>query len=193
MAADILIYKGELVPVGIDQEPHIEVTREIARRMNDLYGTDFPEPQRFATSGDYVPSLVGEGKMSKSVEGSYISLTDDLQTIRAKLAKAPTDAGGPGEPSKAGQAVQNLFKFMELFRPERLEYYGQLYRDGKLRYAEMKEELAQAIFEEIRPIQERRAKITDEYVQKVIEDGARRAREIAQKTLVEVKKKMGLL
>jgi tryptophanyl-tRNA synthetase len=70
MAADILVYQAELVPVGIDQEPHIEVTREIARRMNQEYGTHFPEPKRFATKGEYVPSLAGTGKMSKSVEGS---------------------------------------------------------------------------------------------------------------------------
>ena len=93
MAADILIYQAHLVPVGIDQEPHLEITREIARKMNSQYGTHFPEPQRFATKGEYVPSLTGEGKMSKSVEGSCINLTDNLKTIKAKLAKVPTDGG----------------------------------------------------------------------------------------------------
>src|SRR3990170_1867946 len=86
MAADILLYKAELVPVGIDQEPHLEVAREIARKMNEKYQTTFPEPKRFATKGEYVPSLTGEGKMSKSVEGSYINLTDDLETVKRKLA-----------------------------------------------------------------------------------------------------------
>ena len=93
MAADILIYKAESIPIGIDQEPHLEIAREIARRMNDLYGTDFPEPKRFETTGGYIPSLTGEGKMSKSVEGSYIALTDDLETIKKKLAGVPTDSG----------------------------------------------------------------------------------------------------
>lgn len=192
MAADILIYKGELVPVGIDQEPHIEVTREIARRMNQDYGIDFPEPTRFVTKGEYVPSLLGEGKMSKSVEGSYINLTDDLQTITIKIAKVPTDSGGSGEVPKEG-SVANLFKFTELFLSNRLEYYAGQYSQGKLRYSEMKQELAGAIFDEIQPIQERRAKITDEYVQEVIENGAKKARIVAQKTLTEVKQKMGLL
>ncbi len=192
MAADILVYKGELVPVGIDQEPHIEVTREIARRMNQEYGTDFPEPQRFATKGEYVPSLTGEGKMSKSVEGSYISLTDDLQTITAKLAKTPTDAGGPGEVPKEGP-VANLFKFTELYKPERLEYYAGLYGQGKLRYFEMKQELAGAIFADLKPIQEKRNQITDEVVEKVISEGAEKARKIASETVAEVKKKMGLI
>jgi tryptophanyl-tRNA synthetase len=192
MAADILIYKGELVPVGIDQEPHIEVTREIARRMNQEYGTNFPEPVRFATRGEYVPSLLGEGKMSKSVEGSYISLTDNLQEIMAKVARMSTDAGGPGEIPKEGP-VANIFKYLELFKPERLEHYVMMYGEGKCRYGELKQELAGAIFEEIQPIQERRAKISNEYVEEVIRDGAKRARVIAQETLEEVKEKMGLL
>ena len=97
MAADIMLYKGELVPVGIDQEPHIEVTREIVRKFNSMYGKDtFPEPQRFATQGEYIPSLAGSGKMSKSVDGSYITLTDDLETIKKRLASAPTDSGVEG-------------------------------------------------------------------------------------------------
>src|SRR5438067_1474630 len=79
MAADVLLYKGELVPVGIDQEPHLEVMREIARKFNSMYGETFPEAQRFATEGQYVPSLLGTGKMSKTVEGSFINLTDDLE------------------------------------------------------------------------------------------------------------------
>src|SRR3989344_1228815 len=90
MAADILLYKGELVPVGIDQEPHLEVMREIARKFNSMFGDTFPEPVRFKTPGEYVPSLSGKGKMSKSVEGSYINLTDDSTTIKQKLARVPT-------------------------------------------------------------------------------------------------------
>ncbi len=182
MAADILVYKASLVPVGIDQEPHIEVAREIARRMNADFGLDFPEPQRFATKGEYIPSLSGDGKMSKSVEGSFIALTDDLPTIKAKIAKAPTD-----------ERVINLFKFLELFKPARLDYYQAAQKSGNIRYSEMKEELAQAIFDELQPIQKRRAEITDEYLMGVIRDGAKRAREVAGQTVLEVKQKMGLL
>ena len=93
MSADILVYKASLVPVGIDQEPHLEISREIARKMNEAYGLDFPEPQRFATKGEYVPSLRGEGKMSKSVEGSFINLTDDYSTILKRLSAMPTNSG----------------------------------------------------------------------------------------------------
>ena len=192
MAADILAYKAGLVPVGIDQEPHLEAAREIARRMNADFGTDFPEPKRFATKGEYVPSLSGEGKMSKSVEGSYILLTDGLDEIRGKLAKAPTDAGGPGKLPKDGP-VANLFKFVELFKPQRLEYYASLYEQGKLRYSELKEELAMAVHEELKPMQDKRNKLTDEYMDEVIRNGAERARRVAAEVVKEVKIKMGLL
>jgi len=85
MAADILIYQADLVPVGIDQEPHLEITREIARKLNQEYNFHFPEPKRFQTKGEYVPSLSGEGKMSKSVPGSFITLEDNFEEIKKRL------------------------------------------------------------------------------------------------------------
>src|SRR5258708_2484554 len=120
MAADVLLYKGELIPVGIDQEPHLEVMREIARKFNSMYGDTFPEAQRFATKGEYVPSLTGEGKMSKTVEGSFINLTDDLDTIRKKIAKVPTATTFGGEKSTGGKT---LFKLLGLVVPEQVEDY----------------------------------------------------------------------
>ena len=194
MAADILAYKASLVPVGVDQEPHLEVARQIARKMNKLYGTDFPEPQRFATPGEYVPSLKGEGKMSKSVEGSYISLTDDLETIRKRLAAVPTDIGkGERVPEKGGVAA--LLKLVELFEgKERREEYERAYLGEGIRYAQLKAELAEAIFEELRPIQEKRRELEAKkgYVEEIIREGARQARQIASKTVREVKERMGL-
>jgi len=195
MAADILIYKAEKVPVGIDQEPHLEVAREVARKMNKKYGTDFPEPTRFSTKGEYIPSLMGEGKMSKSVEGSYINLTDDLATIKRKLASAPTDSGkGKKVPTKGG--VANLLKFVELFEGEgkRKEYEKQ-YSSKGIKYAELKDNLAKAIFKELKPIQEKRKELekNPEYVEKVVKEGAEKAGKVAKKTLKEVKEKMGLL
>jgi tryptophanyl-tRNA synthetase len=194
MAADILVYKAGLVPVGIDQEPHLEVAREIARKMNDLYGMDFPEPQRFATAGEYVPSLAGTGKMSKSVEGSFINLTDDLATIKKRLGDAPTDSGkGEVVPTEGG--VANLLKFVELFqgKARRIEYETS-YKTTGLRYGDLKKELAEAIFTELAPIQARRAEFEakPELVEKVIQTGAEKARVIAGETLKEVKSKMGL-
>ena len=195
MAADILIYKAGLVPVGIDQEPHLEVTREVARKMNSKYGTDFPEPQRFATKGEYVPSLVGEGKMSKSIEGSYINLTDDLETIKKRLAAAPTDSGqGDKVPQTGG--VANLLKFVELFEGEkRRKEYEEDYLSKGIKYSELKTELAEVIYAEIKPIQKRRKAFEEnpKEVERVIAEGAEKAKEIAQRTVREVKEKMGLI
>ena len=194
MAADILIYKSGYVPVGLDQEPHLEISREIARKMNSKYGMDFPEPKRFATRGEYVPSLTGEGKMSKSVEGSYISLTDELNVIKKKLAGAPTDSGkGQSVPTEGG--VANLLKLVELFQGEkRRKEYEEQYMSGGVRYGDLKNELAEAIDQELVPIREKRKELESnpEYVDRVIAEGAEKARKIASATVKEVKKKMGL-
>ena len=195
MAADILVYKAGLVPVGIDQEPHLEVSREIARKMNETYKTDFPEPKRFATEGEYVPSLTGEGKMSKSVEGSSINLTDDLETIKKRLAGAPTDSGvGKKIPEKGG--VANLLKFVELFEGvEKRKKYELSYINEGIKYSLLKEELANAIYKELKPIQEKRKQFEEnpKEVDRIIKEGAEKARKIASVTLKEVKEKMGLL
>jgi len=194
MASDILIYKASKVPVGIDQEPHLEVSREIARKMNSVYGTDFPEPTRFKTKGEYIPSLLGEGKMSKSVEGSFINLTDDLETIKKKLSGAPTDSGKRDKvPEKGG--VANLFKFVELFEGEKKrKKYEKQYISTGIKYSELKNDLADAIYKELKPIQEKRKELKNdpEYVENVIKEGAKKAGKIAKKTLKEVKNKMGL-
>ncbi|HZE87400.1 MAG TPA: tryptophan--tRNA ligase [Methylomirabilota bacterium] len=196
MASDMLLYKPSDVPVGIDQEPHMEVTREIARKMNQEYGMDFPEPKSFKTEGKYVPSLLGEGKMSKSVEGSYINLTDDLETIKAKLAKAPTDSGtvGGNIPEKGG--VGNLFTLLKLFiDKETFVKFVIDYREKRIRYFEMKEVLSNAIYEELKPIQEKRREFEadPEKVDKIIREGNEKARQIASTTVQEVRGEMGLL
>ncbi|WKZ25456.1 MAG: tryptophan--tRNA ligase [bacterium] len=194
MASDILIYNASLVPVGIDQEPHLEVTREIARKMNDIYGTRFPEPIRFATKGEYVPSLSGEGKMSKSVEGSYINLSDDIKTIQKRLAGAPTDSG-KGEVLPTVGGVANLLKFVELFEGiEKRKMYEEKYTSDGIRYGDLKKELADAIYKELKPIQEKRKELEHKttYVNDVIKNGAEKARQIASETVLEVKEKMGL-
>lgn len=194
MSADILLYKADKVPVGIDQEPHLEVAREVARKMNDQYGLSFPEPTRFVTEGEYVPSLLGTGKMSKSVEGSAINLTDDLDTIHDKLKKAPTDSGmGDSVPESGG--VANLLTLVELFQgSEKRNEYEQAYLGSGIRYGDLKRELAEVIYMQIKPIQEKRAQLEadPEYVQQVIDSGAQKARKIAQETMSEVRSALGL-
>jgi len=194
MAADILIYKASKVPVGIDQESHLEIAREVARKMNTMYDLDFPEPTRFATKGEYVPSLTGEGKMSKSVEGSSINLTDDIDEIKHKLASAPTDSGqGDKVPAEGG--VANLLTFVELFQGEaKKKEYEKQYTGTGIRYGALKTELAEAIYENLKPIQEKRKEFENDpkRVKDILDEGSQKARIIASKTIEEVKSAMGL-
>jgi tryptophanyl-tRNA synthetase len=193
MASDILVYKSGLVPVGVDQEPHLEVTREIAKKMNENYGTDFPEPQRFDTPGRYIPSLLGEGKMSKSVEGSYINLTDSLDTIRQKLARVPTDSG-QGSILHQNSNIANLLTFVEIFQgTSKRQEYELAYTNEGIKYKNLKDELAEAIYKELEPIQVKRSEIeaTPGYVETIIDTGAEKAALVANKTVAEVKAKMG--
>jgi len=191
MAADILIYKAGLVPVGIDQEPHLEVAREVARKMNEQYGMDFPEPVRFATKGEYVPSLKGEGKMSKSVEGSYINLTDSAEEIKKKVRSIPTATEAGGEMSNG---LKTLFTYAKLYIPQDVAKYEEQFQNGSLKFVEIKDAIADAIYADLKPIQEKRKELeaNPDYVDSVIREGAEKARAIAQKTVDEVKQKMGL-
>jgi len=217
MAADILLYKTELLPVGDDQLPHLEISREIARKFNEKYGMDFPEPGQIKTEGHYVPSLTGEGKMSKSVEGSYINLTDDLTTIKEKLAIVPTDSGkGKIETQNSNVKSQNdnsklkiyksggieskgisaLMALVDLFEgEEKRKEYEEKYLGEGVRYGNLKNELAEEIYKELEPIQARRKKYEDDpdLVEKILKDGAEKARKIAKETLKEVKEKMGFI
>lgn len=194
MAADVLLYKGELVPVGIDQEPHLEVMREIARKFNSMFGDTFPEPVRFKTEGEYVPSLLGAGKMSKSVEGSYINLIDDLKSIREKVAKIPTDSGTLGGEIPKEGGVANLFALLKLFiNAETYTKYVEDYKEGKIRYSEVKDVLSSAIFKELEPFQKRRQEFeaNPKLVDEIIQSSNQSCRELAEETMIEVREKMG--
>ena len=201
MAADILIYKAKLVPIGKDQEPHLEVTREIARKFNSTFSPIFPEPKRFASKVDIVPSLLGTGedeknkKMSKSVKGSYILLTDDLRRIKERLAKVPTDIGhGKALPKEGG--VVSLLELVELFMDKRArENYEKQYLGRGIKYAELKEKLAQAIYQELEPIQKKRKYYEDhpQEVDEILEEGRKYCSKIAKETLREAKEAMGLI
>lgn len=192
MAADILLYQASLVPAGVDQEPHLEVAREIARRMNQDYGTTFPEPQRFITPGSSVPSLTGEGKMSKSVAGSFVAIADDLDTIRQKVRSVPTatEAGGAMSPG-----IHTLFTFLELLAPAELTHFQSEYDQGTLRFVDLKDAVAEAIYREIQPLQARRQEILDDpaYVDQVIAQGTAQASAIAAVTVQDVRQKMGFI
>ena len=197
MAVDILIQKAHKVPVGKDQEQHLELTRRFARRFNSFYGVDlFPEPQNF-NFGDHavkVPGLDGSGKMGKS-EGNCIYLIDEEKVLRKKVMRAVTDEG-PKEPNQPlSEPVNNLLTLMELTTaPEIVQSYRDAYADCSIRYGDMKKQLAEDILKVTTPIRERYHDIRndDAYISRVVRQGAERARERAAKTLAEVREIMGI-
>lgn len=197
MAVDILIQKADLVPVGKDQEQHLELTRRFARRFNSFYKTDyFSEPVNFNFGGAAVkvPGLDGSGKMGKS-EGNCIYLIDDEKTLRKKVMRAVTDEGPKTPNQPVSQPVENLFTLMSLVSdPEVVKFYRDAYADCSIRYGDMKKQLAEDILKVTLPIRERILEIrgNDEYLRKVVKRGAERAREYASATLKDVKHIMGL-
>lgn len=194
MAADVLIYKASEIPVGVDQEPHLEVMREIARKFNGLYGETFPEPKRYITPGGYVPSLKGTGKMSKSIEGSYINLTDDEYTVQKKVASIVTDDGKSVGKYPEGE-VKTIFNLIKLFSKDKEQKYQKDYHEGQIKYSEMKKDLADLIIKELAPIQVRRKEFENnpKLVAEIIEEGKFYCARIAEHTLHEVKEKMGII
>ena len=197
MAVDILIQKANKVPVGKDQLQHLELTRRFARRFNSFYGVDvFPEPEGFDFGGKpvKVPGLDGSGKMGKS-EGNCIYLVDDPKVLRKKVMRAVTDQG-PTEPnSPMAEPVANLFTLLELTStPEVVKHFRDAYADCSIRYGDLKKQLAEDILAVTTPIRERVNDIlaNDDYLRKVLAQGAERARERAAKTLAEVRQVMGI-
>lgn len=191
-AADILLYQANLVPVGKDQEPHLEVAREIARHMNQRFGLEFPEPQRFATSTTSVPSLTGEGKMSKSITGSYINLTDDTATVKKKIRSIPTATQVGG---KITGGLQALFTLAQMYLPEKtVQQYHRQFKDGTLKYVEIKDRVAAAISEDLQDFQTKRAELVNDskYVDKVMTQGAQKAQKVAEQTMQNVRQAVGL-
>ncbi len=197
MAVDILIHHADYVPVGKDQEQHLELTRRFARRFNAFYKTDyFGEPVNFNFGGEAikVPGLDGSGKMGKS-EGNCIYLIDDEKTLRKKVMRAVTDEG-PKEPnSPVSQPVENLFMLLDLVSGKEVaDHYRQAYADCSIRYGAMKKHLAEDMLKVTLPIRERILDIrsNDEYLSKVVKSGAERARAYAADTLKDVREIMGI-
>jgi tryptophanyl-tRNA synthetase len=195
MAADILLYQTDLVPVGQDQKQHLELTRDLAERFNRDYGETFRVPDAFIPKvGARVLSLQDPAKkMSKSdenVNGS-IGLMDDADTIRRKFKRAVTDSGTDIRFDETRPAVTNLLSMYQLHTgqaPEEIEahFAGQ-------GYAQLKGELAEAAVEFLRPFQERVRAISDEELSRILRDGAEKARRIAAETLRQVKERMGIV
>ncbi len=193
--ADILLPRAHVVPVGKDNEAHIELARDIARRFNQLYGEFFPMPQVLLSD---VPSLIGTdglGKMSKSA-GNAIYLSDDAKTVEKKVRSMYTDparvhAHIPGNPE--GNPV---FIFHDAFNPDKesVEEMKRRYREGNISDVEVKQSLANAINQFLDPIRERRKRFEEEkgYVEEVLYDGTMKMMDVASDAIKEIKSLMGL-
>ncbi len=199
MASDILIHRAHKVPVGKDQEQHLEMTRNFAVRFNHQFGVDFfPEPQALDMTGKLVkvPGLDGSGKMGKSEgEGNAIFLRDDEKTITNKLKKAVSGDTPTIPNQEKTEAVQNLFSLMKLVSaPETLEHYEELYNNCTIQYGYMKKQLAEDIIAFTKPLKEKILELENNpaYINKIAKDGAEKARISSRNTLDGVQEIMGL-
>jgi tryptophanyl-tRNA synthetase len=193
-AADILLYKAGVVPVGEDQLQHLELSREIARKFNRLFGETFPEPQPDLTEAPRIMALNDPTKkMSKSLPGSFVSLSDDDESIRKKVGRAVTDVGPT--PGEMGPGVANLFTLLEGFAaPETKAHFRAQYEAGTLKYSELKPAVAEAMVAELAPIRARREELArdPDRVRQALARSAERARTVARETMAEVRDRMGL-
>ena len=197
-AADILLHRAALVPVGKDQEQHLEMARNYSNRFNQRYGAEvFPEPYAFNFGEELVkvPSLDGAGKMSKSENQlATLYLSDDDETIRKKISKVKTESGG-GSVDQMPDSVKNLFQLMRLVgKEEDAAIFMAHYIAGTIRYGDMKKKLAEDMVTFISPIREKAEAIRNDevYLRRVMEQGAEKARESAKVTIQLAKQAIGL-
>lgn len=198
MAADILIHKATKVPVGKDQEQHLEMARTFGNRFNRLYNNEyFPEPYAFSFSEKLVkiPGLDGKGKMGKSEgENNAVYLADDEETIRKKVMRAVTDSGPTAENQEKPEVIQNLFDILKVVSTaDTYQHFDEAYAKAQIRYGDFKKQLAEDIILATAPMRNRindLAKDTS-YLQKVANLGTEKARESAGKTIKEVRELIG--
>lgn len=196
--ADIILHRASFVPVGKDQEQHLEMARNFANRFNHRYGEVFPEPVAFNFGDELVkvPSLDGAGKMSKS-ENQYATLylSDTDEMIRKKVMKAKTDSGPEQPNTPKPDYIENIFLLMKLVSaPEIIQRFEQDYNNCTIRYGDMKKQLAEDMVHFIAPIREKAEAIRndEQYLKQVMEMGAQKARKSAGATMELVRQAMGL-
>ena len=196
MAADIMIHNADKVPVGKDQEQHLEMTRKFARRFNNFYEVEFfkePEAYNFGEQLVKIPGLDGSGKMGKS-EGNAIYLGDSPKEIEKKVKRALTDSG-PTEPNSVKpDYIENLFTMMNVVSsPDTVQFFEEKWNSCEIRYGDLKKTLAADIISFTAPIRERILEIEQdsEYLRKVTSEGAEKARESARKTIESVREIVG--
>jgi len=198
MAADVLLHKATKVPVGKDQEQHLEMMRTFANRFNRMYKKEyFPEPYAYNFGEELIkiPGLDGSTKMSKSDnESNAIFLADEPEVIRKKVMRAVTDAGPTKPGQEKPQAVENLFSLMKtLSSQETNDHFNELYNSCQIRYGDMKKQLAEDAIIFTEPLREKIKELlsNNEYLKKVVKTGTEKARESASKTICEVREIIG--
>lgn len=198
MAADILIHKATKVPVGKDQEQHLEMARTFGNRFNRLYNNEyFSEPFAFNFTEKLVkvPGLDGKGKMGKSEgEGNAVFLSDEPEVIRKKVMRAVTDSGPSKENQPKEEAIQNLFDLLKIVSaPNTYTHFDNLYNSCQIRYGDFKKQLAEDMIIATAPIREKIREIAadETYLREVARFGAIKARESASKTIREVRQIIG--
>lgn len=198
MAADILLHRATKVPVGKDQQQHLELTRDFAQRFNNMYKVDyFPMPEAFNFGENLIkiPSLDGNGKMSKSYgEQATIYLTDEPSVLKKKIMRAKTDAGPTEKNQEKPIEIQNLFALMRsVSKQEVIQQFEQAYNDCTIRYGDMKKQLFEDMNTFLTPIRERIKEFAsnEEYLNKVMALGEQKARQSAEKTIKEVREIIG--
>ena len=199
MAADILIHRAVKVPVGKDQEQHLEMSRQFGNRFNRLYNVElFPEPYAFnyGTNLVKIPGLDGTGKMGKSEgEGNAIFLVDTPEVIRKKVMRAVTDGGPTQENQPKPEAIVNIFQLLSVVsNDETVAYFDEQYNTMKIRYGDLKKQLAEDMVKFTEPFREKINEISkdEKFIQKVARHGAEKARESAAATVKEARKAIGL-
>lgn len=198
MAADIIIHRATKVPVGKDQEQHLEMTRTFARRFNRMYNHEyFPEPIAFNFGDNLVkiPGLDGSGKMGKSEgEGNAIFLADEPGVIRKKVMRAVTDAGPTEKNQAKPEPIGNLFQLMKVVsKPETVAFFEEQYNNCTIRYGDLKKQLAEDMVAFTEPFREKIKELSgnDAYLHKVAMLGRDKARESARKTISDIRKIIG--
>ena len=196
--ADIILHRASLVPVGKDQEQHLEMARNFVNRFNHRYGEVFPEPRAFNYGSELVkvPSLDGTGKMSKS-ENQYATLylADDDDMIRKKVMRAKTDSGPTTPGSSKPEYIENIFLLMRLVSKEDIvKKFDDDYNNCTIRYGDMKKQLGEDMVKFISPIREKVDSILgdEKYLKQVMNQGAEKARRSAKATMELVREAMGL-
>lgn len=198
MAADIIIHKATKVPVGKDQEQHLEMTRTFAQRFNNMYKHEvFPLPQAFNYGDNLIkiPGLDGSGKMGKSEgEGNALFLTDEDSVIKKKIMKAKSDSGPTQMNQPKPVEIENLFTLLKVVStPDTVEYFDDLYNRCQIRYGDLKKQLVEDMQRFIDPIRARINEIgsDQERLRKIMDQGKEKARESARRTLSEVRSVIG--